>query len=51
MSDVLINPVLKHVKVLKISIGIFFCCCVLVCLSVVHSEVILECLIIRKVDR
>ena len=48
MSNVLINPVLKHVKVLEISIGILFYCCILVCLSEVCSKVVPECLISGK---
>ena len=51
VSNVLINPVLNHVKVLEISIGIFFCHCVLVCLPKVCSKVVPECFIIRKVGR
>ena len=51
MSDVLVDPVFSHAQVLEISVGILFCCCVLVCFSEVCSEIILECLISRKVDR
>jgi hypothetical protein len=49
VSNVFIDPVLDHVKVLEVSIGIFFCCCVLVCLPEVCSEVVPECFIIGKV--
>ena len=51
MSDVLINSVLRHAKVLEISIGISFCHCVLVHLSEVHSKIVPECFIIRKMGR
>ena len=45
------NPVLNHAKVLEISIGIFFCRCVLVHLPKVCPEVVPEYFIIRKVGR
>ena len=51
MSDVFIDPVLDHVKVLEISIGVFFCRCVLVCLPEVCSKVVPECFIIGKMGR
>ena len=40
VGNVFINSVLAHVKVLEISIGIFFCRCVLVCPPEVCSEVV-----------
>ena len=48
VGNVFINSVLAHVKVLEISIGIFFCRCVLVCPPEVCSEVVPECFIIGE---
>ena len=38
-------------QIFEVSISILFCCCVLVCLSEVCSEIVPECLISRKVGR
>ena len=51
MSDMFIDPIFTHVQVLEVSVGILFCCCVLVCLSEVCSKIVPERLISRKVGR
>ena len=48
VSNVFVDLVLNHVKVLEISISIFFCCCVLVCPPEVCSKVVPECFIIGE---
>ena len=38
MGDVLIDLVILHGKALECFIGIFFCCCILECISEIRSE-------------